>query len=81
MQQWGDYRKISLTYPLQRRKECGAKRKVRARKNPPTPGGAGGFVAAGGGAGRARAYMRAIIASPNSEHETSLAPSIRRAKS
>jgi hypothetical protein len=26
-------------------------------------------------------YMRAIMASPNSEHETSVAPSIRRAKS
>jgi hypothetical protein len=29
----------------------------------------------------ALAYMRAIIASPNSEQDTSVAPSIRRAKS
>ena len=80
MQQWGDYRKISLTYPLQRRKsEAQGVRCV--QEKPAGSGGAGGFVAAGEGAGRAKAYIRAIIASPNSEQETSLAPSIRRAKS
>ena len=51
------------------------------QEKPAGSGGAGGFVAAGEGAGRAKAYIRAIIASPNSEQETSLAPSIRRAKS
>lgn len=38
-------------------------------------------LGAGGLGWREGAYIRSIMASPNSEHDTSVAPSIRRAKS
>ncbi len=54
------------------------------KEQTPPDGRRGGVLGCGeapGGACGADAYMRSIIALPKPEHETSLAPSIRRAKS